>query len=377
MFVWAGVAPVAAMFRPRRPRRRDSQRRCLHVVAVACVCAVGTAVSVVGISAWTALPTGGRRSFAAGLITTVAGTSPGLAGWAGGAACAEEVVYRTKKQAPRIPKVLAVMLLRTTYESVEDWGAYSDMASYQKYFALQIRDGYQSFRDRFRNYDLTMLYNTTFLEASADGGISNRFYFSFLNDAQWRVIGRAVKSEQDRDRFGRVVGDRLYRAIIKGKELKSDVEEDANATEEEKEVARKYQRIGIWPALGKLPKTDKPDEVLRNVGRILGYLKEQGYCESFEISLPEALPKGGFRFRSFVREPANLETTRSLMRSNDNFAPRYDQRILQAFFADCGFGSSFSDSIAGGLQVSEVTPAPMPNGILSEWSLVPDPEAGL
>ena len=25
------------------------------------------------------------------------------------------------------------------------------------------------------------------------GGVTNRFYFSFLNDAQWRVIGRAIR----------------------------------------------------------------------------------------------------------------------------------------------------------------------------------------
>ena len=37
-------------------------------------------------------------------------------------------------------------LLRTTYDSVDSWGVYSDMADYQKKFSLQLRDGFESFR---------------------------------------------------------------------------------------------------------------------------------------------------------------------------------------------------------------------------------------
>ncbi|CAE8656360.1 unnamed protein product, partial [Polarella glacialis] len=52
---------------------------------------------------------------------------------------------------------------------------------------------------------------------------------------------------------------------------------------------------------------------------------------------------------SFVRDPVNIDATASLMRSNDDFAPRYDQRILQAYFSDRGFTSSIEDELADGL----------------------------
>ncbi|CAE8708604.1 unnamed protein product, partial [Polarella glacialis] len=146
-----------------------------------------------------------RRALLGQATLSIAVASQGAEG-----ARAEEAkdayVLRTLKEIPEIPKVLAIMLLRTTYDSASDWGCFkADMIDYQRSFSLQLRDGYQSFRGRYQNYDLSALYNTTQLLQSRSGGVTNRFYFSFLNDAQWRVIAKSIRRPGDRLRFVQVL----------------------------------------------------------------------------------------------------------------------------------------------------------------------------
>lgn len=268
------------------------------------------------------------------------------------------------------------MLLRTTYNSVSDWGVYESMATYQRNFWFQLRDGYETFRERYKNYNFGDLYNATKLAMTRSGGVTNRFYFAFLNDAQWRVIGQAIRRPGDRTRFGRVVGDRLYRAILKGEELRNDLPEGSEPVSEEEAA---FNRVGTWPQISQpLPTGAAPADVRQGVTQLLEYLRAQKYCEDFEVSEVLADKDGKLRFTSFVKAPVNLEATASLMRSNENFAPRYDQRILQAYFGDRGLESEFADALANGLQDAPVKGPPgRPAGIRTQWTLQPDPDAGL
>ncbi|CAL1171837.1 unnamed protein product [Cladocopium goreaui] len=256
-----------------------------------------------------------------------------------------EAILRTTKETPELPQVLAVMLLRTTYDSVESWGVYSDMADYQKKFAVQLRDGFESFRGRYENYDLTDLYNTSKLLESRSGGVTNRFYFSFLNDAQWRVIARAIRRGPDRERFSQLVGSRLYQSILRGEDIKSDVDmqgQEAN-----------LPSIGRWPQLA-VSKGSDPTVLSSGTRQLLKYLKDIGYCKDFQVT-DFASTGDAVKFVSFVFDPVNLDATVSLMRSNGGFAPRYDQRILQAYFADCGFSSTFEDTLAESIEVTSTS----------------------
>jgi len=290
----------------------------------------------------------------------------------------QQQVLRTTKASPEIPKVLAVMLLRTTYDSVEGWGAYSSMAEFQRNFAIQLFNGFRGFKGRYENYDLSELYNNSRLMETRSGGVTNRFYFCFLNDAQWRVIGKAIRRKSDRTRFSRLVGDRLYRSILKGEELKADVSEGSPGFPGEEE----FGQIGTWPKLnGALLQNKDVRSLKQGAGQLLSYLQDRGYCMGFELSDFKPGEGGSVQFVSFVLDPVNLDATASLMRSNDDFVPRYDQRILQAYFADCGFAAVFEDSLSEGIASPDPGTTPtdriIPKGVRSVWTLKLDADASL
>mmetsp|Transcript_13462 Transcript_13462/g.29508 ORF Transcript_13462/g.29508 Transcript_13462/m.29508 type:complete len:389 (+) Transcript_13462:78-1244(+) len=366
---------------PSRARRRPvpgRQWRGLAALLAAAACAVAAGLASADSLAYAVPPARddasdaiarsglGRREASAAALQVAAllaaAEAPGLAH--------AELVVRTQKKVPEIPKLLAVMLLRTTYESIKDWGAYSSMAQYQRSFWMQLRDGRKSFMERYQNYDLSGMYNSTELAETRSGGVNNRFYFTFLNDAQWRVIGTRVTREADRTRFSRVVGDRLYRAILNGLELKADVPEGEELTPD--------TNIGTWPKLsGGVPSGSSPADLAEGSRRLLEYLKAQSYLKDFTVSDFQSVGDGRLRFVSFVGEPVNLEATASLMRSNGNFAPRYDQRILQAYFGDHGFECDFVDGLADDATAFSKNPPRLPRGVRTEWTLRPDPDAGL
>eukprot|EP00434_Breviolum_minutum_P013997 symbB.v1.2.012345.t1/scaffold826.1/size159518/12 len=310
---------------------------------------IRVAVAIVSIAALTAVVTPcatdpiGRRMVTVTTLSVAYG-SPAKA------------ILRTTKETPELPQVLAVMLLRTTYDSVDSWGVYSDMADYQKKFSLQLRDGFESFRGRYENYDLTALYNTSKLLES----VTNRFYFSFLNDAQWRVIGRAIRRSSDRERFSQLVGERLYNSILRGEDLKSDI-----AMEGEENMPS----IGRWPQLA-VSKGSDATALSTGCRQLLGYLKDIGYMKDFQLGNFQAAGDA-LKFVSFVLDPVNLDATVSLMRSNGGFAPRYDQRILQAYFADCGFAAIFEDSLAEDMEAVSSSRF-VPKGVRTTWLLKPE-----
>jgi len=285
-------------------------------------------------------------------------------------------IYRTTKESPTIDKVLAVMLLRTTYDAVEEWGCYRSMADYQKQFSLLVMNNFKSFTGRYENYDLTELFNTSRLLETRSGGVTNRFYFSFLNDAQWRTVAKAIRRKESRDQFSRVVGDRLYRSILTGQELKADVPQDNPGFSDESST----NSIGVWPKLAEsLPEGRDAASISMGAKQLLNYLRGRGYCKGFEVSDIKLVDGLQLRFAVFVLDPVNLDATVSLMRSNDDFVPRYDQRILQAFFADRGYSSTFTDSLASGIDAVNraAKPKGVSTGIQSTWVLKPDPDAGI
>jgi len=328
---------------------------CLHVAAPTDYLTVAT------------IPAGGRRML---LSCSVAP----LILEQGTAATAQ--IYRTTKESPTIDKVLAVMLLRTTYDAAEDSGFYRDMVDYQKQFSLSVRSGFKNFKGRYENYDLTELYNASRLLETRSGGVTNRFYFSFLNDAQWRTVAKAIKRKEDRVQFSRMVGARLYQSILAGQELKADVPQDSPGYPSE----GPNNNIGTWPKLTEGPPQGR-DAASISIGakQLLDYLRGRGYCKDFEVTDIKLVDRSNLSFDVFVLDPVNFDATASLMRSNDDFVPRYDQRILQAFFADRGYSSTFTDGLASGMD--DMKPATkqmgIPTGIRSTWVLKPEPDAGI
>lgn len=284
--------------------------------------------------------------------------------------------YRTTKEAPQIEKVLAVMLLRTTYDAVEEWDCYRSMADYQRQFSLLVMNDFKNFKGRYENYDLTELFNTTRLLETRSGGVTNRFYFSFLNAAQWRTIAKAIRGKDNRDQFSRVVGDRLYRSILTGQELKADVPQDNPGFSDE----APKDSIGVWPKLAvSLPQGRDAASISMGAKQLLEYLRGRGYCKGFEVSDVKLVDGSQLRFSVFVLDPVNLDATASLMQNNDDFLPRYDQRILQAFFVDRGYSSTFTDSLASGIDAVNLAAKPkgVSTGIRSSWVLRPDLDAGI
>lgn len=102
---------------------------------------------------------------------------------------------------------------------------------------------------------------------------------------------------------------------------------------------------------------------------------QRSISEDFQLSSFE-LDKDGqrLRFESFVLQPINLETTSTLMR-NRGFPPRYDQRILEAYFADRGYDSEFNDELSSG-EAKGGSKSSI-SGVRTKWVLSPDPDIGL
>eukprot|EP00929_Paragymnodinium_shiwhaense_P108768 TRINITY_DN75100_c0_g1_i1.p1 TRINITY_DN75100_c0_g1~~TRINITY_DN75100_c0_g1_i1.p1 ORF type:complete len:427 (+),score=40.58 TRINITY_DN75100_c0_g1_i1:101-1282(+) len=294
-------------------------------------------------------------------------------------------VFRMQKEAPRVDRTLAVLLLRTTYETIEGWGVYKDMQEYQIAFSNSRSRAMRSFRDRYANYDLSDLLDPEKVVASG-GGVNNKLYFGFLNEVQWRTIAKKILT--NREAFGRLIGYRLYKSIAEGFEVRAAVdnprpdlspecfEQRAGEKPKLKAVSTCDELIGIVPKLTPaLPAGTAASDIRKGAGQLLDYLCGLGYCEGHELS-DVTEEKGRVLFTAFVKEPVNLDATSALMRSNDNFVPRYDQRILQAYFSERSYESEFTDQLANSLNEA---PDDKPGiarkvGVLTRWRLIPDPD---
>mmetsp|Transcript_99617 Transcript_99617/g.277359 ORF Transcript_99617/g.277359 Transcript_99617/m.277359 type:complete len:386 (+) Transcript_99617:3-1160(+) len=282
--------------------------------------------------------------------------------------------FRTLRAPPEIPVATAVILLRTTLEAIKDWGgALSNPGKYQVSFNKRRAESFESFRTRYQNYDLTGLLNQTLLQVKDPR--TNRFYFSFLNEVQWRTLGQQLTRKADAERFSRVVGDRLYRKILSG-----DVVGPRTIGEgDDAQVNMSSPFSGTWPPLAApLPRGQGPADLAKGAQLLLEYLRTQGYCREFLLSEFTPDKAGVVTFTSLVREPANIEATSALMRSAASCIPRFDQRILQAYFADCGFECDFTDVLADDMDArSNPRTGLQPRGIRTVWKLRSDPDAGL
>jgi len=277
--------------------------------------------------------------------------------------------FRTQRTVPEIPVATAVILLRTTQEAALDWGGpFSKPGLYQTNFNKKRSEGFAAFKERYANYDLSGLLNQTQLLAKDPR--TNRFYFSFLNEVQFRTLQDGIKRRGEQERFGFNVGTRLYRKILEGDTVGPRIIQ-GDTYDPKAPVNMSSPLSGLWPPLQPpLPKGALVSDLSEGSQRLMDYLRREGYCKDFTLS-SFALDKDGqrLRFESFVSEPVNLEATSTLMRSR-GFPPRYDQRILQAYFADRGYDSELEDELGKDGKSSIV-------GVRTKWVLTPDPDIGL
>ena len=123
--------------------------------------------------------------------------------------------FRTLKKPPAIPVATAVILLRTTQEAALDWGGpFEKPGLYQTNFNKKRSEGFAAFKERFATYDLSELFNQS--QALEKDPRSNRLYFTFLNEVQFRTLQDGIKRRGEQERFGLNVGARLYRKIMSG-----------------------------------------------------------------------------------------------------------------------------------------------------------------
>ncbi|CAK9072641.1 Serine/threonine-protein kinase Chk2 [Durusdinium trenchii] len=252
--------------------------------------------------------------------------------------------YRTLRAPPEIPVATAVILLRTTQEAALDWGGpFSKPGLYQTSFNKKRSEGFPAFKERYATYDLSALLNQTQLLAKDPR--TNRLYFSFLNEVQFRTLQDGIKRRGEQERFGLNVGNRLYRKILQGDEVGPRLVK-GDTYDPKAPVDMSSPLSGRWPSLSPpLPKGGSSVDLAKGSQRLLDYLRREGYCKDFTLSSFKLKDAGKLSFESFVEEPINLEATSTLMRSR-GFPPRYDQRILQAFFADRGFDSELDDELS-------------------------------
>eukprot|EP00931_Biecheleriopsis_adriatica_P115167 TRINITY_DN90994_c0_g1_i1.p1 TRINITY_DN90994_c0_g1~~TRINITY_DN90994_c0_g1_i1.p1 ORF type:complete len:351 (-),score=41.32 TRINITY_DN90994_c0_g1_i1:111-1163(-) len=271
---------------------------------------------------------------------------------------------RTRNPPPRIPVATAVILLRTTQEVAVTWGAPWDKpGSFQTRFNNMRSNGMTYFRTRYVNYDLSELFDET-MAATVDPR-TNRLYFAFLNKIHFQVLEEGLKKKNDRDTFGRLLGERLYRKILKGDVVGPRVQTDGDF-DPSSPVNMSSPFSGRWPALQPpLPKGNSAEDLALGIRQILTYLQSQGYCKSFSMTALTQSTAGKLEFRHLVEEPINIEVTSETVRRGSGFSPQFDQRILQTFFLNRGFESQFSETLADEKSASS-------RGVLTSWTLTPD-----
>ena len=280
--------------------------------------------------------------------------------------------FRSLKKAPELPVATAVILLRTTQEAALDWGGpFGKPGLYQTNFNKKRSESFPAFKERFATYDLSGLFNQSQLLEKDPR--SNRIYFSFLNEVQFRTLQDGIKRRGEQDRFGLNVGARLYRKILSGDVVGPRIiqgdEYDPKAP-----VNMSSPLSGAWPPLQPpLAQGRSAGDLAAGTRRLLDYLRGQGYCKDFSLSDLDLATDGRITFSSFVKEPANLEATSTLLRSR-GFPPRFDQRILQAYFLDRGYESELEDDLSSSL---DGTGKGTPSGVRTKWVLTPDADASL
>ena len=136
--------------------------------------------------------------------------------------------------------------------------------------------GFAAFKERYANYDLSGLLNQTQLLAKDPR--TNRFYFSFLNEVQFRTLQDGIKRRGEQERFGFNVGKRLYRKILEGDAVGPRIQGDTY--DPKAPVNMSSPLSGLWPPLQPpLPKGALASDVSEGSQRLMDYLRREGYCK--------------------------------------------------------------------------------------------------
>lgn len=138
--------------------------------------------------------------------------------------------------------------------------------------------GFAAFKERYANYDLSGLLNQTQLLAKDPR--TNRFYFSFLNEVQFRTLQDGIKRRGEQERFGFNVGTRLYRKILEGDTVGPRIIQ-GDTYDPKAPVNMSSPLSGLWPPLQPpLPKGALVSDLSEGSQRLMDYLRREGYCKA-------------------------------------------------------------------------------------------------
>lgn len=155
--------------------------------------------------------------------------------------------------------------------------------------------GFAAFKERYANYDLSGLLNQTQLLAKDPR--TNRFYFSFLNEVQFRTLQDGIKRRGEQERFGFNVGTRLYRKILEGDTVGPRIIQ-GDTYDPKAPVNMSSPLSGLWPPLQPpLPKGALVSDLSEGSQRLMDYLRREGYCKADRCKLQSVETIQPFRMK--------------------------------------------------------------------------------
>ena len=138
--------------------------------------------------------------------------------------------------------------------------------------------GFADFKQRYATYDLSALFNQ--IELLEKDPRTNRLYFSFLNEVQFRTLQDGIKRRAEQERFGFNVGTRLYRKILQGDTVGPRIVQ-GDAYDPKAPVNMSSPLSGQWPPLSPaLPTGALATDLAEGSQRLMDYLRRQGYCKA-------------------------------------------------------------------------------------------------
>ena len=178
----------------------------------------------------------------------------------------------------RWPLKLPWLWINTPWVAANDFSFFSVLCSTNKSPTATALQGFAAFKERYANYDLSGLLNQTQLLAKDPR--TNRFYFSFLNEVQFRTLQDGIKRRGEQERFGFNVGTRLYRKILEGDTVGPRIIQ-GDTYDPKAPVNMSSPLSGLWPPLQPpLPKGALASDLSEGSQRLMDYLRREGYCKA-------------------------------------------------------------------------------------------------
>lgn len=126
---------------------------------------------------------------------------------------------------------------------------------------------------------------------------TNRFYFSFLNEVQFRTLQDGIKRRGEQERFGFNVGTRLYRKILEGDTVGPRIIQ-GDTYDPKAPVNMSSPLSGLWPPLQPpLPKGALVSDLSEGSQRLMDYLRREGYCKADRCKLQSVETIQPFRMK--------------------------------------------------------------------------------